>query len=621
MPTTNDKFIFVNAPTIINAGPRDARRQLRSQLMRRVYLRKYQEPPPRIEDVVDTIEQDPPKDDSEGESSSSRAPTTSPPVSSQQWPTEQVVSKPTSLVDSKLPTPPSEGDGDDGCSRCGGFCRSPGQCQPVVRIRKKAKLLSPANEAPLDLGPLLSSIAASAINPFAVPDNVHNAPNSQMLINHYALALIPALRSGKDWHAGVSTNYLRLLPDPIVFNTICLSASIHLDRSMIWNGVETEHVVRRSEQHYYRYNALRALRQVLAKSNPKVGTPEFDHVLVSICMLAINDLHGETSQGVVKRDYNPFSNPLPTLGALNVYGYRPIHYFHWSGLLTLLSQHGGFHSLSLFAARFKISYTAVKYALHTYTKPAFPICNHKGEILTGYSVLEVVGMTPSQLPPYTGEGFRNLETLMIRESIFRPFIELSQLAKAIPLLVPKCSDPITEDLIADARNLAQYRFQNLPLLTDDPLLVVDVAVHESIDAEDSLTRDIIHSTFAVYSLCWLVTYLFTTHVTFPVPSSRRFRLKIVFELESIMDRCESLAYNNLYVMRLQVWAAVIGGITAEDVDLGVRTCMALRLQDLCKKLGLGDWAAVSDVLNTFAWIEDACDHAGRNFWAEMGNMS
>jgi hypothetical protein len=74
-------------------------------------------------------------------------------------------------------------------------------------------------------------------------------------------------------------------------------------------------------------------------------------------------------------------------------------------------------------------------------------------------------------------------------------------------------------------------------------------------------------------------------------------------------------------MRLQVWAVVIGGIAAEDIDLGVRTWMASRLRDLCRKLGLGDWAAVSDVLNTFAWIEEACDHAGRKFWAEVEQLT
>lgn len=187
MPTNNDKFIFVNAPTIINAGPRDARRQLRSQLMRRVYLRKYQDPPSQIEDVVDTIEQDPPKDDSEADSSSSsRGHTTSPLMATMQSqsPTGSTLSRPGAPIDCKLPTPPSEGDGDDGCIQCGGRCRSPDQCQPVVRAHKKQKLLSPANEASPDLGPLLSSISMSTLNPFAVPEDGPNAPNSHMLINH-----------------------------------------------------------------------------------------------------------------------------------------------------------------------------------------------------------------------------------------------------------------------------------------------------------------------------------------------------------------------------------------------------------------------------------------------------
>lgn len=50
-----DRFIFVNAPTIINAGPRDARRQLRSQLMRRVYFKKCQVPSSYLADLIDQI--------------------------------------------------------------------------------------------------------------------------------------------------------------------------------------------------------------------------------------------------------------------------------------------------------------------------------------------------------------------------------------------------------------------------------------------------------------------------------------------------------------------------------------------------------------------------------------
>lgn len=179
MPASNDKFIFVNAPTIINAGPRDARRQLRSQLMRRVYLRKYKVSPPQIPDIVDTIEQLPPKEEPESDCSS-RDTTTSPPMAVQQLtPPGSTVS----TIESKLPTPPSEGDSDDGCCSCGGFCRSPDQCQPIVPAHKKVKL---EKESPMDLDPFLS-LAVSHLNSFALPDGAAKAPNINMLLDHCKL--------------------------------------------------------------------------------------------------------------------------------------------------------------------------------------------------------------------------------------------------------------------------------------------------------------------------------------------------------------------------------------------------------------------------------------------------
>lgn len=48
----NDKFIFVNAPAIVNAGSKDAQHELRSQLMRRIYSKKRQVTPPRFKEEV-----------------------------------------------------------------------------------------------------------------------------------------------------------------------------------------------------------------------------------------------------------------------------------------------------------------------------------------------------------------------------------------------------------------------------------------------------------------------------------------------------------------------------------------------------------------------------------------
>lgn len=122
---------------------------------------------------------------------------------------------------------------------------------------------------------------------------------------------------------------------------------------MLWNGVDSDRSRRELEQSNYRYHALRELRRAIA--SPTIGTPEFDSVLLSICMLAVSDPMGELPPSINKMDYNPFSHALQTLGGLNIYGYQPVHPVHWKGLLTLIDQHGGFDRIRLFGTKWKIS--------------------------------------------------------------------------------------------------------------------------------------------------------------------------------------------------------------------------------------------------------------------------
>lgn len=161
------------------------------------------------------------------------------------------------------------------------------------------------------------------------------------------------LRSGPEWRRNCFSEYVQIKLDPLLFHTLCLSSSVHLDKLMLWNGVEADRRRREFEQSHYRYTCLRELRRVLAK--PKVGTPEFDAILVSICLLSVSDPMGELPPSVNKMDYNPFSHALQSLGGLNVYGYQPVHPVHWKGLLTLIEQHGGFDKIQLYAAKWKIS--------------------------------------------------------------------------------------------------------------------------------------------------------------------------------------------------------------------------------------------------------------------------
>lgn len=184
----DDKFIFVNAPTIINAGPRDARRQLRSQLMRRVYLKKYKVSPSAVEDDgINVAERD-------SSSSPEQCHCSHPSASSGLSPPDDAhhvrnkTGKKTKNgksripPQSKLPTPPIDDDEvQEVCESCGGVCHNlkpgPGKGPPPEERKQE--------DDQIINGDPKMTIGASLINPFEEKFfNKKDCPNSNALIQH-----------------------------------------------------------------------------------------------------------------------------------------------------------------------------------------------------------------------------------------------------------------------------------------------------------------------------------------------------------------------------------------------------------------------------------------------------
>jgi hypothetical protein len=205
----------------------------------------------------------------------------------------------------------------------------------------------------------------------------------------------------------------------------------------------------------------------------------------------------------------------------------------------------------------------------------------------------------------------------IRESIQQVFVEVSQVAQGMNMLMPQHENSAVRDHMADARNLVQYRFQNLPTLADDPSLIVDLSLLEGSEQATAYARSTMEVASSVYGMCWLATYLFTTHVTFPVPSSRRFRLKTVYQIRDAISNCGYALQHNSLVLKLQLWCVVIAGVAAEDIDVELRQWMALKARDLCTRLCLQRLDEVVDVMASFAWMEVACAHGARKFWTQV----
>jgi hypothetical protein len=204
-----DRFIFVNAPTIINAGPRDARRQLRSQLMRRVHFKKYQAPSSHLAELIDQIGDEQVDELTQcrcDESSSSSAKGTPPPTDQIQRQTSRAGTNTyhasnTSSRQGSHPAPPSPGKG--------GF--SVNICEPCGHWRSSSLFGLTGAEMERSMFPLerrrcigdpLQTIGAVVMDPFGEPRNSSDFPNRHQLVTHCKLSTLPSGVGSLLWPSG-----------------------------------------------------------------------------------------------------------------------------------------------------------------------------------------------------------------------------------------------------------------------------------------------------------------------------------------------------------------------------------------------------------------------------------
>jgi hypothetical protein len=246
--------------------------------------------------------------------------------------------------------------------------------------------------------------------------------------------------------------------------------------------------------------------------------------------------------------------------------------------------------------------------VHTSTKPAFPAVDVDGNNLLFTSPSKLLGTAPSDI---TQTGFRCLKQFHIRKSILLTFLDLRELAQGIDTLNPRSGDGPTRDKILDARNLVEYRFLNLPRMTDPLSAIVDV-LEEEIDDKTANTA------MTLYEMSWLAASIFTTHVTFPLPSARCYRVKQVPQLSFALTSSEHIVREHRELEELRLWCAMIGGITAGDLGPAIRSWWAARVRQLCEALDLKTWSEVQQLMRSFVWTNVACDHSGNKLWVETG---
>lgn len=164
--------------------------------------------------------------------------------------------------------------------------------------------------------------------------------------------LIPALGQANNWTDNAKQEYLQNVTQPWLLHTMCFCASVDLEHRERVAGI-TGHKDRAIQSTFYRYTALREVRRELEK-RPQFGSIRAEFLIICVMLICVSDPQGEIPRDA-RPDYNPFSSPLATLGAIDVYGLNPLHPVHWQGLNTMVEQHGGFENLKLYGSRFLLS--------------------------------------------------------------------------------------------------------------------------------------------------------------------------------------------------------------------------------------------------------------------------
>ncbi|KAL2007728.1 hypothetical protein VTN00DRAFT_7710 [Thermoascus crustaceus] len=329
-------------------------------------------------------------------------------------------------------------------------------------------------------------------------------------------------------------------------------------------------------------------------------------------MLAIHD----DIQEILVKDYNPFNPPLRDLQELDFYGFISFHPVHWNAVQDLIVQNGGFHTIKLFGAPWMLSYISLKYASLLCTKPAFPVVDAEGKSCGSLSPLRILRIPAEPCHKTCSGGFRQLQTLQIKWTIVRTFLDLSEFAQAIRIFVKNLkqnmSDGPAVDRFGDTRNEVQHRMLCLPK-PDDPLGFI-------FNTCDMPGKQIARE-LDVYRVCWLAARIFTTHVTFPLPCLRPFRENLLPQLQGTISKildhqANDNGSNESDVLEILLWCTMIGGIAAEDGAPARRLWYAFQLKRLYLSLNIQSWTRMQELMRSFAWVDVGCDNAGYSLWME-----
>ncbi|KAL3466084.1 hypothetical protein BJX64DRAFT_36395 [Aspergillus heterothallicus] len=344
--------------------------------------------------------------------------------------------------------------------------------------------------------------------------------------------------------------------------------------------------------------SLQTLQEHLSSTN---STTISDEAILCIIYLAVN----HQVKPRLTRDPSPFNPPRTSVHHLNIFGTTTFHEAHWKMAKELIHGKGGIHAIQMVTLPWLIGIADLLHSVGALEKPTFPMIGPNGKPILYSSPFRALRVP--EVPRHFGcnGGFTQLRALdpPIHQSVVDVYLDLSEYSQCLDYL--EHSETCLTHELGDCRDIVHHRFLSLPDHHDPVEMIMDVFRR---------TPEACQKTRSIYFLLRLGAFLYSTHVTFPLPRPLRLRKLLLSHLSAYFDSITDLNFPEGVPLELFLWPAAIAAIAARDEPC--RMQFMLLVSRLCKETGISTWEHFRNTMRSFAWVDCACDQEGEHVWTD-----
>ncbi|KAJ0417766.1 hypothetical protein BJY00DRAFT_325324 [Aspergillus carlsbadensis] len=424
----------------------------------------------------------------------------------------------------------------------------------------------------------LHQIAPSRVDPF-FPDDRKTTPNFDFLLRECVNVVFPTARPGEFADRSLQA-YLHPDRSPMVMQSMFYSALAHLHALPILHNVPKSV----------------ATERLLKVDGSRIHQDQVEDVIMSVLYLASN----EHLESIRRSEKGPFSPPFRTLQSMEYYGSCEVHPLHWQTVQHMIEQRGGINTLKLYGLGWLVSVSSVISAINTDCKPAFPLVYPDGKPVIYRAPLQAFGIQqPPRHATLGNHGFQQLALLHlpVKGTIIRVLLDLGEMTQALNHLASeRCGDRLLTP-IDDIRVTIVHRLCNLPNEREHPRPSLIFHKRDCTPEEQDTTT-------TIYIISAL---LYTVNVVIPLPQTSALRRKMTLGIQEYMLQLTGKERTSPPELEIMLWCSVIAGICS-DVTLypDTRAWFVAQARNLCTRLGISTWEALSVLLQSFCWLDEAC---------------